>query len=144
MPRPAPRITRNVPIGKRKPNDRLRPRHIAWIKTLPCIRCGRTPCDAAHVRIGSTGGGTGLKPPDRFTVPLYSSNPAIGYQGCHSEQHEGEVTFWAELGVDPVDIALRLWSVTGNDEQGRRTIERAQQAIALHRRDTRQSVEDVA
>jgi hypothetical protein len=135
MPRPAPRIPRAPIQHKPKPNDRLRPKHVAWIKTLPCIRCGRTPCDPAHVRIGNTGGGTSLKPPDRFTVPLCSSDPLIGYEGCHAVQHQGEMTFWAELGVDPVDIALRLWAVTGDTEQALRTITRARQAIALHRRE---------
>lgn len=135
MARARARIERHVPLPNPKPNDRLRPKHIAWIKTLPCIKCGRMPCDPAHVRIGNTGGGTSLKPPDRFTVPLCSSNPAIGYRGCHAVQHDGEQTFWAELGVDPADIALRLWAVTGDDEQGLRTIERARQAIALHRGD---------
>lgn len=132
--RPRARIERHVPLPRPKPNDRLRPKHIAWIKTLPCIKCGRTPCDPAHVRIGNTGGGTGLKPPDRFTVPLCSSLPEIGYEGCHAVQHQGEVTFWAELGVDPVDIALRLWAITGDTDQGLRTIARARQAIAMHQR----------
>lgn len=124
MSRAAPRIPRSVPVGKRRPNERLRPKHRAWIGTLPCIKCGRHPCDAAHVRIG-TDGGTSLKPSDRFTVPLC--------RDCHRSQHEGEVSFWAELGIDPVDVSARLWAVTGDDEQGARAIERAHQAIRLRR-----------
>jgi hypothetical protein len=76
-----------------------------------------------------SGGGTGLKPPDRYAVPLCS-----GFQGCHFRQHGGELTFWAELGIDPLDLSARLWAVTGNLEEGRRAVFRARQAIALHRR----------
>jgi hypothetical protein len=49
-------------------------------------------------------------------------------------QHQhGELSFWADLGIDPLDAALRLWSKTGDYEAGIRTIQRARQAIALHR-----------
>lgn len=134
MGRALPRIPREAPVWNRKPNDRVRKDHTDWIKTLPCIKCGRGPCDPAHVRIGNTGGGAGLKPPDRYTVPLCKSLPQTGYEGCHAVQHKGEVSFWAELGVDPVDIALRLWAVSGDTEQALRTIARAQQTIELKRR----------
>lgn len=126
MPRAAPRIARAVPIGKRKPSDRLRPKHREWIRTLPCLACGKAaPSECAHVR-SSMDGGTGIKPSDRFCVPL------CGPMGCHHHQHQvGETAFFADLGIDPVDTALRLWSVTGDDEQGLRAIERARQAIRL-------------
>lgn len=75
-----------------------------------------------------------MKPPDRYTVPLCMSIPEIGYEGCHAIQHQGEVSFWAALGVDPVDISLRLWAVSGDTDQALRTIARARQLIALHRR----------
>lgn len=126
MGRVAPRIPRALIQWKRKPNTRLRRSHLDWIKTLPCVRCGRSPCDPAHVRIG-TDGGTGLKPSDRYAVPLC--------RACHDIQHKGEVTFWAELGADPVDISNRLWTVTGNTEQALRTIARARQMIELKRRE---------
>lgn len=72
----------------------------------------------------------GLKPSDRFLVPL--CRPP-GEEGCHGEQHRiGEPEFWARLGIDPLDLALRLWTVTGNVEQGVRAVLRARQAIALH------------
>jgi hypothetical protein len=53
----------------------------------------------------------------------------------HREQHRvGELAFWSALGIDPVDYANRLWTVTGEPEQGLRTIDRARQAIAMHDR----------
>ncbi len=134
MPRPAPRIARSVPLGRRKPSGRSNPRHRAFINSLPCVACGRAaPSECAHVRMG-TDGGTGYKPADRFCLPLC--------EGCHrtgpAAQHTiGEPAFWAERGVDPVDIAARLYAVTGDTDQGLRTISRARQAIALHQRTTK-------
>lgn len=135
MTRAAPRIPRSVPQGKRKPNDRLRPRHTAFIHSLGmCVACGaQGPIDAAHVRMSRAGlegkyGGMGYKPDARWLVPLCPS--------CHRiDQHtkEGEPAFWARLGIDPVDLSLRLWTVTGDLQQGLRAVMRARQAIALHR-----------
>lgn len=123
---PVPRIAKPPLQHRRKPNLRLRPKHREWVKTLPCIACGCGPCDPAHVRMG-TDGGAGLKPSDRFVVPLCRL--------CHETQHEGEVSFWAGFGIDPVDAANRLWTVTGDTEAGLRVIFRARQSIALHRRE---------
>lgn len=126
MARPAPRIARDLVKWKRKPNDRLRPKHRAWINTLPCLACGKPgPGECTHVR-SSMDGGTGIKPADRFTVPLCPS--------CHRHQHQiGETAFFAELGIDPVDTALRLWAVTGDSDAGERAIFRSRQAIRLKR-----------
>jgi hypothetical protein len=43
------------------------------------------------------------------------------------------MAFYAELGIDPLDYCARLWAVTGDIEQGMRTILRARQAIAFRR-----------
>ena len=125
--RPA-RIERSAPALVRRAKERLRPAHLAFIRTLPCVACGKpAPSECAHVRMG-TGGGMGYKPADRYCLPL------CGPMGCHARQHQiGETAFWAELGVDAVDITVRLWAVTGDADQGLRTVERAWQAIALHR-----------
>ena len=130
MKRPA-RIERHVPLPSRKPNERERPRHRAYINTLPCIACGRAgPSECAHIRAG-TDGGMGYKPADRFCLPLCGPN------GCHARQHAiGEMSFWGALGIDPLDYAARLWAVTGDHDAGLRTILRAHQAINLHRRNT--------
>jgi hypothetical protein len=78
------------------------------------------------VRCG-TDGGTGYKPSDRYTVPLCTA--------CHAEQHRGELSFWAALQIDPLNIALRLWTVSGSIEDGERIIFRARQVIVLKARD---------
>ena len=68
---PAPRIPRTVAArGKPKPNLHRRVQHLAFIRQLPCVACGKAaPSEAAHVRTG-TDSGVGMKPGDRYAVPL--------------------------------------------------------------------------
>lgn len=127
------RIERHVPLPRPKPDGRTKRAHLDFVHSLRiCIACGRRgEVHAAHVRLNSAEHGTfntmSRKPDDKFALPLC--------ERCHLvDQHatEGEPAFWARLGIDPLDAALRLFAVTGNIEQGLRTIERARQAIALH------------
>jgi hypothetical protein len=75
------------------------------------------------VRTG-TDGGVGMKPADRYAVPLCSA--------CHAEQHRvGELHFWAALRIDPLNVALRLWTVSADLEAGERIVFRARQRINL-------------
>lgn len=111
------------------PNPRRSVEHRKFVAAVGiCLGCGSVGlCEAAHVRLG-TDGGTGLKPSDRFTVPLGH----ISNCGCHDRQHRvGEVTFWGERGIDPLDAASRLWTVSGDTEQGRRCIDRARARMRL-------------
>ena len=77
--------------------------HLAWIRSLPC-RLGRPECGqithAHHVRSG-TGGGTGMKPADRWAVPLCPRH--------HAEGHAmGWVTFELRYGIDLRRVAEAL------------------------------------
>ena len=121
---PAPRIPRTIARTKAKPNLRNRVAHLAFVRLLPCVACGKAaPSDAAHVRTG-TDGGTGMKPGDRYAVPLCAA--------CHAKQHHvGELTFWSTLRIDPVNVALRLWTISADVEAGERTVFRARQWINL-------------
>jgi hypothetical protein len=126
MIRHPPRIPREVRKPQRKPDPRRAANHLAFIRQLECIACGaRPPSQAAHVRSG-TDGGTGKRPSDRFALPLCGS--------CHMKQHRtGELTFWGELNIDPIDISLKLWTVSANLNDGQRIVFRAQQTIRLRR-----------
>ena len=121
---PAPRIPRTIARVKPKPNLRRRGAHLAFVRLLPCVACGKAaPSDAAHVRTG-TDGGTGIKPGDRYAVPLCAA--------CHAKQHRvGELTFWSALRIDPINVAARLWVVSGDEKAGARTVFRARQRIDL-------------
>jgi hypothetical protein len=64
------------------------PRHLDYIRSLPCVLCSAPPpSEAAHLRMG-LGGGTGVKPHDYWTLPLCHAH--------HAHQHRvGEHVFWA-------------------------------------------------
>ncbi len=125
---PASRIPRAVLRGKPKPNLRVRAKHEAFIRHLPCVACGSlAPSECAHVRTG-TDGGAGLKPSSRYTVPLCPWCHRLGEGAQHIV---GELSFWAGLGIDPLNVALRLWTVSGDQMAGERIVFRARQQINL-------------
>src|SRR5207253_5081669 len=119
-----PRIPRMVARSKPKPEFRRRAQHLAFVRQLSCVACGKAaPSEAAHVRLG-TDAGMGIKPSDRYSVSLCTS--------CHELQHRfGELRFWSVLRIDPLNVALRLWTVSGDLEAGERTVFRARQHINL-------------
>jgi hypothetical protein len=121
---PATRIPRSVVRHKPKPDLHRRVQHLAFLRQLPCVACGKpAPSEAAHVRTG-TNGGVAVKPGDRYAVPLCTA--------CHANQHRvGELTFWSALRIDPLDVALRLWTVSADLKAGERTVFRARQRIDL-------------
>ncbi len=84
-------------------DDGRNPEHLAWIRSLPCTVRGCSSgegSEAAHVRI-NTRGGMGLKPPDRWTVPLC--------HGHHHEQHQiGHRAFDEKHAVDLRAVAAEL------------------------------------
>jgi len=65
-----------------------------------------------------------MKPGDRYAVPLCTT--------CHAKQHRvGELTFWSALRFDPLNVALRLWTVSADLTAGERIVFRARQNIDL-------------
>lgn len=131
-------ITPQGEMKKIKQAGRTSYSHQNFIRSLPCLACGRRPVlgyrnECAHIRLPLPAkhqkdrGGTQFKPADRWTVPLC--------QGCHEEQHEGEQTFWADLGIDPIDAASLLWTLSGKPDRqakGEALIFKARQRMALN------------
>ncbi len=64
------------------------PERRAWMKTQPCIVCGRTPCDNAHV--GKQGAGAGHRAGYDQIAPLCRRLHADGIHlaGCHVLSHK--------------------------------------------------------
>lgn len=95
-------------------------KHLAFIRTLPCLVCGNNiETEAAHIRMadpmaGKPYTGKGEKPSDKWAVPLCGT--------CHREQHHfGEERYWIER--DPVKAAFALWENSGDHETCVRIVE---------------------
>jgi hypothetical protein len=90
------------------------PAHLAFIRKLPSVVSGLYGCEAAHIRAGSalhrkkhTGG---QQKPDDFWVLSLTPDE-------HKAQHSAnELAWWRSHGIDPFELALKLYEVSGNVE----------------------------
>jgi hypothetical protein len=97
--------------------------HLAFIRKLPSAVSGRTPCEAAHIRTGSadhnkkkTGGAQ--KSSDCWTLPLTADE--------HRSQHDAnELAWWRSHGIDPFDLAAKLYEVSGDVMAGTEIIRKS-------------------
>ena len=75
------------------------------------------------MRSGSDAG-VGVKPSDRYSVSLCTE--------CHALQHHfGEQRFWSTVRIDPLNVAFRLWTISGDITAGERIVFRTRQRITL-------------
>ena len=79
------------------------PAHLAFVRTQPCLVCGRTPSDAHHLRFLQPRA-MAKKVSDEFTVPLCRRH----HQLLHQDSDEQD--WWVAHGIDPVAIAADLWA----------------------------------
>ena len=79
--------------------------HLRFIALQPCTVCGRQPCEAHHIRFAQPSA-LGRRVSDEFTVPLCRVH--------HRELHRigNERSWWDQLNIDPLPIALRFWQQT--------------------------------
>lgn len=88
------------------------PRHLAFIRLLPSVVSGAYGCEACHIRAGSAvhrkkWTGKAQKPDDSWTLPLTPEE--------HRTQHSGEeLAFWRSREIDPFELAVRLYEVSGD------------------------------
>ena len=93
--------------------------HARFIRQLPCVVClarglfNDVQTEFTHIRFADAAlakpeSGQGIKPDDYWTLPQCSRH--------HREQTNfgDEREWWRLVGVDPLKLALRLWSVTGD------------------------------
>ena len=91
-------------MGIRESAQLRSPAHLQWVRGHDCAvkdaSCeGRV--EACHVRTG-TDGGTGVKPSDRYVIPLCAYH--------HSRQHNiGEAAFERHYLISMLSIAATLW-----------------------------------
>lgn len=97
-------------------------RHLAFIRTLPCIITGEnTSVEAAHLRftdlrVDKDQPGVGAKPDDMWVLPLSGE--------MHRRQHAtgNELKFWATYGIDPIFYAMALYIYSGDYERCNRIV----------------------
>jgi len=104
---------------KKRPRDK-NATHLAWVATLPSLVPGTGRVDPAHIRFADPryrkpAVGMGEKPDDRWVVPMSRSE--------HDRQHSmDEQAYWQSVGIDPCHVALMLWAISGDDEEGERIV----------------------
>jgi hypothetical protein len=101
-------VLRDQPRGRERgvsgKTVRLRDReHCKYVTTQPCVICGRTPSEAHHIRFAQPRA-LGRKVSDEYTIPVCRLH--------HRELHRygDEASWWAGTGIDPLLIALELWT----------------------------------
>lgn len=112
-----PRREGDRPRRVRRPRElRARfedPAHLNLIRALPCLISGRAPGGvAAHVRyanaqFGKEITGIGVKPDDRWAVPLC---PWFHTDGSGAQHRFGEEDWWIKHGFDPLQVASNLYA----------------------------------
>lgn len=104
------RIASTAPQSAGKTTGRVKSGdYLSWLHLLPCVVTGAVPVEAAHVsyanlHYGAPGRGKGRKVSDRWALPLSKAE--------HARQHSmNEAVYWREVGIDPHDLACRLWGL---------------------------------
>jgi len=99
------------------------PKHLEWLRGLPCVKTGYRPCDACHIRT-QTDGAMSKKPSDSWTIPMHRTE--------HSKQHSwGEFTYFhGDEGLDLAkQLAQDLYAVTGKTYEAIKLITAARKEI---------------
>lgn len=102
--------------------------HLAFIRLLPSVISGRTPCEACHIRYGDAtrrkkNSAKSMRPDDFWCVPMTAEE--------HRSQHStNEFAWWQAHGIDPLAIASLLYAVSGDIEEGRKIIANARRIAA--------------
>lgn len=111
----APKVTKS----ERQKHDG----HLRFIRKLPCLVTGVYGVEAAHIRYGDMqyykpDPGMGEKPSDMWVVPLSPEE--------HRRQHAmNEREYWTLAGINPLQIALLLWTNTGKADLCEQIIQNA-------------------
>jgi hypothetical protein len=83
--------------------------HLRYVARQACLICGRQPSDPHHLRYAQPRA-LGRKASDEFTVPLCRAH--------HREVHRvgNEQAWWQSAGIDPLNVARKLWNETRVNE----------------------------
>lgn len=91
------------------------PAYLEKVRACPCLSCGMEPTEAAHVRFSSAAygktSGLGKQPPDSWALPLCASDHRLAKTAQHNRN---EQAFWADLGINPLIVAEKLYAQRGD------------------------------
>lgn len=90
--------------------------HLANIRRLPCcITLQSSNVQAHHLKsTGAKERGIGLRSTDRWAVPLNAEEHIYGVERVGSRN---EIKWFADRGVDVLDLAVSLWMARGDFEK---------------------------
>lgn len=98
-------------VMRPKPFTDEDPEYLAFIRTQPCIICGRTHCVAAHHQPEKGQGTMGGKCSDYRTIPLCEGidghHRGNGTKAQPGSFHAMSWSFWDRYGVDVEAVILR-------------------------------------
>jgi hypothetical protein len=79
--------------------------HLRYVAQQACLVCGRKPSDPHHLSFTQPRA-LGRKVSDEFAVPLC--------RGHHRAVHRSrdERAWWRQAGIEPIEVARRLWKAT--------------------------------
>jgi hypothetical protein len=97
-------------VLKQKPRRERSRRHLAFVRTLCCIVCGRDPPSDPHHLKFTQPRARGLKSGDQWTIPLCRRHHD------QVEQAGNELGWWQRHGIDPTFLAGELWDISLNGE----------------------------
>lgn len=120
----APRISRTVPRPEPRKREGDSRQHVAFVKSLPCLVCGRHGVDHHHLKVAvdNQPKGMGRKHVDRWAIP------ACRRLHRYLEAGDDEARLIV-LGISGREIAAALWRETGNTDAAERILFRARQNI---------------
>jgi hypothetical protein len=90
--------------------------HLAFVREQPCsIPYCKRQAEAAHIRfaclaIGKRETGKGERPSDCYVTALCPYHHRLGIDSQHQNNEE---EWWARTGLNPFEIASRLWIESG-------------------------------
>ena len=100
-PQPATGIDKSA-LALSTPRRYRNKEHLRFVAQQPCLVCARKPSDAHHLRFMQPRA-LGSKASDEFAVPLCR----IHHRAAHLAGDER--AWWKSAGIDPVEVARKLW-----------------------------------
>ena len=112
------KVIGNFKGTKPKPKGNARayrqdPKHVAFIRTLPCCITGTPDQSIAHHLLSQGERGAGMKAPDWETVPMTQAIHELLHHECTARTEEQ--WFW-QYNIRPAVLARTLWTLSGDYE----------------------------